>query len=122
VDARLARRRGHRTYEVGLNQAAFEQVNPRFAKLHGYRERRKRSLVVIDEAMPQVFEARLTPGLLTWLKGQIAEYTLDHRRAVYALANIEMLLRTGPATADVAKAFRALTKCGPSWRTRVGFT
>jgi energy-coupling factor transporter ATP-binding protein EcfA2 len=83
----------HRTYEMGLNQAAFEQIDPRFAKLHAYRDGRKRSLVVIDEAMPQVLESRVKVEDIAELKARIADLVREHGRAIrHVLTGVEMLL------------------------------
>jgi len=95
----------HRTYELGLNMAAFAEVDPRFAKLHAYQDGRTRALVIVDEAMPQILEARVKAQTIRRLREALPPgVTLYNRDGMLALAGIEQLL----LTADRA-ASRALT-------------
>jgi hypothetical protein len=85
----------HRTYEAGLNMAAFEEIDPRFAKLHAYGDGRTRALVAIDEAMPQVLEARVSVASLRALRELIPPgVSLYNRGALHVVAGIEQLLLT----------------------------
>jgi hypothetical protein len=85
----------HRTYEAGLNMAAFELVDPRFAKLHAYQGGRQRALVIIDEAMPQILESRVTVHPLRELRAEVPKgVMLYNRDALRVLVGIEQLLLT----------------------------
>jgi hypothetical protein len=83
----------HRTYEAGLNMAAFEEIDPRFAKLHAYHDGRKRALVIIDEAMPQILEARVTVKTLRAMREVLPpDVALANMRAIHLVAGIEQML------------------------------
>lgn len=85
----------HRTYETGLNMAAFAEVDPRFAKLHAYQDGRTRALVIVDEAMPQILEARVTAQTIHRLREALPPgVALYNREAMLALVGVEQLLMT----------------------------
>src|SRR5262249_24922605 len=97
------------TYSAGLDMAAFEQVDPRFAKLHAYGDGH-RALVIIDESMPQLFEARVDAKAIDDLIGLLGPVDLvAHYQARRVLGDVQYLLRRD-ATASAAISDEALSR------------
>jgi hypothetical protein len=102
----------HKSYEMGLDEFALDAAHARFELVHQYLEGR-RSIVIIDEALDQVAEARIgrgaMPALLQivpklWAHPRQATRQLnrDHLAAMRVLESVGRALREAPADRERA--------------------
>jgi hypothetical protein len=82
----------HRGYTQGLNHLALEQYDPKFTALHAFNGGR-RSLVIVDEAMDQVVEEKVSRRALMELRARIpGQIELTHRLGVATIDQVVRLL------------------------------
>src|SRR5262249_1394243 len=91
----------HKSYEMGLDEFALDAAHVRFEIVHQYGEG-QRSVVIIDEALDQVAEARISRGALHEVLGVVQSVvrgrrTDRHLEAQRVLASVDRALREAPA-------------------------
>jgi len=83
----------HKAYEVGLDMLAVNEAYPKFEKLHTYRGDRRR-LVIVDEALDQIHEARVQRDELRRLLERIPrDVEKAHAPAIDILEAVARALR-----------------------------
>jgi hypothetical protein len=99
----------HKSYEMGLDEYALDAAHARFEVVHQFQEEGKRDVVIIDEALDQVAEARITRGALHEVIGVVQSMTQfrrtdRHLEAQRVLDSADRALREAPTDRHQALA------------------
>jgi hypothetical protein len=91
----------HKSYELGLDEFSLEAAQKRFDVVHQYLDK-ARDIVVIDEALDQVAEARLGRGQMNVLMHLLRRVQYKHHGALRVIESVGRALREAPV--DRARA------------------
>jgi hypothetical protein len=94
----------HKSYELGLDEFSLMAAQRRFDIVHQFQDRR-RNIVVIDEALDQVAEARLGRGAMAVLQHLLRKVQSKHHGAMRVIESVGRALREAPQ--DRARALSA---------------
>jgi hypothetical protein len=87
----------HRAYELSLDPFAVVASRASFDKVHAYRSGQRRRLVIVDEALDQVHEARISrAGLQRAMSFIPSTITRQHADAMDTLDSVARALRNAP--------------------------
>ena len=85
----------HKSYEMGLDEFSLEAAQARFDVVHQYGNR-QRDIVIIDEALDQVAEARVGRSAVMVLLHLLQRVQHKHREAMRVLESAGRALREAP--------------------------
>ena len=94
----------HKSYELGLDEFSLEAAQKRFDIIHTYVNKR-RDVVIIDEALDQVAEAKIERGKMGVLFHLLRRVQFKHLGAMRVLESVSRALREAPL--DRARALTA---------------
>jgi hypothetical protein len=85
----------HKSYELGLDEFSLDAAQKRFAVVHLHQDRR-RDVVIVDEALDQVAEARLGRSAMAVLLHLLRRIQYQHHGALRVVESVGRALREAP--------------------------